>query len=103
MWNLFTSGNNQAYQKEFEQYVRMVVLDNKVNLGQTENFVARSQEDPVQSLPIGLDTKVKTGVVSNPESSWFDNLGNNTHMWWNRLMLAMFVRGKKIKTYRGKY
>lgn len=92
LWHFVTSSNNKTYQKEFEEYVRMVVLENKANMVE-EPFTTIRMEDPIQS----------TLVVPQPSessSSWMDNVGKTVHMWWNRVMLASFVQGKRVKVHR---
>jgi hypothetical protein len=104
LWNLLTSGNNQAYQREFEQYVRMVVLENQTEIHQ-ETFTTRLDGDPIQSIPGGASPKtipdLETGSTTKTHApSWWSTLGTKVQMWWNGLILSSFVKGKTVKVSR---
>ena len=104
LWNLLTSGNNVAYQTEFEQYVRMVVLENQANMVK-ESFATRQIRpeavglgtDPIQSLPVNLE-KERINTPTLP--SWLQTFGQNAQMIWNQLILSSFINGKKVKVTR---
>ena len=98
-WNFLTSGNNVAYQNEFENYVRSVTTD---VLAQT---VVTDQGVGVPTPASEPETFTGTGgpeVVS--AGSWrpagWDEGVRRLHMWWNQLLLRTLVRGKTLKVTR---
>jgi hypothetical protein len=102
-WNFLTSGNDVAYQTEFENYVRTVMADTNAQITQTQLGVLPSS-DTSESFVSGKGSKNLIGdTFTNGFSeiqpmlrSWY----TKTQMMWNQLMLKSFVRGKTIKVTR---
>jgi len=101
-WNFLTSGNNVAYQNEFENYVRSVTTDVLAQTVVTDRGVGITAE---AAEPTG-----ETETFANPEASavsagswrpaWWDEGIRRLHMWWNQLLLRTLVRGKTLKVTR---
>jgi hypothetical protein len=102
-WNFLTSGNDVAYQTEFENYVRTVMADTNAQITQTQIGVLQPSNTS-ESFVSGKGSKKLIGnTLTNGFSeiqpmlrSWY----TNTQMLWNQLMLKSFVRGKTIKVTR---
>ena len=108
-WNFLTSGNDVAYQTEFENYVRTVMADTNAQITQqtqsgpdtSESFVGKGSKNLVGNTLVG-DTLTgdtltsRFGELQPMLRSWY----TNTQMMWNQLMLKSFVHGKTIKVTR---
>ena len=95
VWNLLTSGNDKAYQAEFEDYVRKVVLNSS-----TEHFTVMQPSSLDLDDEVRTDTKMIKPLESPHTTSLIDSLQQKIIKWWNRLMLRSFVSGSTVRVSR---
>ena len=95
-WNFVTSGNDVAYQTEFENYVRTVMADTNAQITQQ----TQSGPDTSESFVSGKSSKNLVGNTLSEIQPMLRSWYTNTQMMWNQLMLKSFVRGKTIKVTR---
>ena len=101
-WNFVTSGNDVAYQSEFENYVRTVMADTNAQITQQTKSRVLSPDTSESFVGKGSNTLTgdtltgRFGELQPLLRSWY----TNTQMMWNQLMLKSFVHGKTIKVTR---
>jgi len=102
-WNFLTSGNNVAYQNEFENYVRSVTTDVLAQTVVTDQGVGASAGAPAPASEPETFTgtgRLEGEPVGSWRPAWWDEGGRRLHMWWNQLLLRTLVRGKTLKVTR---
>jgi len=100
-WNFLTSGNNVAYQNEFENYVRSVTTDVLAQTVVTDQGVGEPTPAPASEPETFTGTgRLEGEPVGSWRPAWWDEGGRRLHMWWNQLLLRTLVRGKTLKVTR---